>query len=67
MAEVNAEKEGGDLEQEIEEEMNEQDKPVVKKDYYFKEAMNVTLDYINLAKLAGANQVGGGPRIGAAN
>jgi carboxyl-terminal processing protease len=67
MAEVNAEKESGDLEQEIEEEMNEQDKPVVKKDYYFKEAMNVTLDYINLAKLAGANQVGGGPRIGSAN
>jgi carboxyl-terminal processing protease len=46
MAEVNADKEDGDVEKEIDEEMNEQDRPVVKKDYYFDEAMDVTLDYL---------------------
>lgn len=43
---VNADKEDGDVEKEIDEEMNEQDRPVVKKDYYFDEAMDVTLDYL---------------------
>lgn len=53
MAEVNADKEGGDLEKEIDEEMSEQEeKPVVKKDYYFHEAVNITLDYVNTMKLA---------------
>jgi carboxyl-terminal processing protease len=46
LAEVNADKEEGDLENEIEEEMNEQDRPVVKKDYYFDETMAVVLDYL---------------------
>jgi carboxyl-terminal processing protease len=58
LAEVNADKEEGDLENEIEKEMNEQeDRPVVKKDYYFNEALNVTLDYIDLVKLAGARRL----------
>ena len=57
LAEVNADKEEGDLENEIEKEMNEQDKPVVKKDYYFNEAMAVTLDYIDAIKAAGARKI----------
>ena len=57
LAEVNADKEEGDLENEIEKEMNEQDRPVVKKDYYFDEAMDVTLDYIELVKLTGARRL----------
>ncbi|MGC3969166.1 MAG: carboxy terminal-processing peptidase [Pirellulales bacterium] len=58
LAEVNADKEEGDLENEIEKEMNEQeDRPVVKKDYYFNEAMNVTLDYIDAVKTAGARRL----------
>ncbi|MBL9091834.1 MAG: carboxy terminal-processing peptidase [Planctomycetaceae bacterium] len=58
LAEVNADKEEGDLENEIEKEMNEaEDRPVVKKDYYYTEAMSVTLDYLNLSKLAGTTRL----------
>jgi carboxyl-terminal processing protease len=57
MAEVNADKEGGDLENEIEEEMKE-DRPVVKKDFYFNETMAVTLDYIRARMSPAAAQVG---------
>lgn len=57
LAEVKADKDEGDLENEIEKEMNEQDKPVVKKDYYFNEAMAVTLDYIDAIKAAGAGKI----------
>ncbi|MCE9604087.1 MAG: carboxy terminal-processing peptidase [Planctomycetia bacterium] len=57
LAEVNADKEEGDLENEIEKEMNEQDKPVVKKDYYFNEALAVTLDYLDAIKAAGARKI----------
>lgn len=57
LAMVNEDKEEGDLENEIEEEMN-QDKEVVKKDYYFHEAMDITLDYLHLKEAPAAAQVG---------
>jgi carboxyl-terminal processing protease len=57
MALYNENKEGGDLENEIEEEMM-QDRPVVKKDYYFDETMNITLDYVRMKQAPAAAQVG---------
>jgi carboxyl-terminal processing protease len=57
LAEVKSDKDEADLENEIEKEMNEQDKPVVKKDYYFNEAMAVTLDYLDAIKAAGAGKI----------
>ena len=54
MAEVNADKEGGDLEKEIDEDMNEQESSIVKKDYYFNEALDITVDYLTTMKLARA-------------
>lgn len=57
MALVNQDKEGGDLENEIEEEMKD-DRPVVKKDYYFNEAMNITLDFLRAKQTPAAAQVG---------
>jgi len=57
MALYNADKEGGDLENEIEDEMKD-DRPVVKKDFYFDETMNVTYDFVNRKNLPAAAQVG---------
>ena len=45
------------MENEIEEEMKD-DRPVVKKDYYFNEAMNITLDFLRAKQAPGAAQVG---------
>jgi carboxyl-terminal processing protease len=43
-----------DEEKELEEQ-NDPKRPVVKRDYYFNEAMSVTLDYLRLMKVASAN------------
>lgn len=57
MALVNEDKQGGDLENEIEEEMKD-DRPIVKKDYYFDETMNIVLDYLRMKDAPAAAQVG---------
>jgi carboxyl-terminal processing protease len=53
-AELNAEKE----EEKTFEEMNDPNRPVVKRDYYFNEALDITLDYLNMLKTQGAGAVG---------
>lgn len=50
-AEVNADKE---LEKAIEEE-NDPNRPVIKRDYYFNEALAVTLDYVGMLRSRSAN------------